>query len=422
MSNDTLIQVEHVSKKFCRDLKRSLWYGVQDIGRELLGLSGSQESLRPSEFWAVDDISFEVRRGECLGLIGSNGAGKSTLLKMLNGLIKPDKGRITMRGRVGALIELGTGFSPILTGRENIYNSAAMLGLSSRDVDLCLDEIVAFAELGDALDAPLRTYSSGMNVRLGMAVALQWRPNTLLIDEVFAVGDVRFQARCLNRLGQIRNEGAAMILVSHNLQHIAGYSDRVLVLGGGRRVAFGQPAAALRTYQRTLQDVDRANRSELAKVANGSGRIRLTDVCIAADDRGRTDEVSAVEHVTLQVEYEAYTECQDAELEVIVYLDGVSVFFHASNRLVRERIDISRGSGTIEISFPSLHANRGQLQFAVALWSPRRKELFDWHRELAISISGHPSSSGAVWFPFTMTHVDNRCESAVSQGLESSRS
>src|SRR5210317_1944929 len=173
MSDKVLIRVENVSKKFCRTLKRSLWYAVKDIAGELFGRNNSESRLRPGEFWAVDNASFELKRGDCLGLIGPNGAGKSTLLKMLNGLIKPDKGRITMRGRVGALIELGAGFNPILTGRENIYVNAAVLGIPKQEVDKKLDAIIEFAEIDDFINTPVQSYSSGMKVRLGFAVAAQ---------------------------------------------------------------------------------------------------------------------------------------------------------------------------------------------------------------------------------------------------------
>jgi lipopolysaccharide transport system ATP-binding protein len=166
MSNEVLVKAEQVSKKFCRSLKKSLWYGVKDITTEITG-SKFDRTLRPDEFWAVKDVSFELRRGECLGLIGRNGAGKSTLLRMLNGLIKPDRGFIELYGQVGGLIALGAGFSPVLTGRENVYVNGSILGLSKKEIDARFDEIVDFSELEEFIDAPVQGYSSGMNVRLG---------------------------------------------------------------------------------------------------------------------------------------------------------------------------------------------------------------------------------------------------------------
>ncbi|MEI8078291.1 MAG: ATP-binding cassette domain-containing protein, partial [bacterium] len=158
--SDVLVSVDQVSKKFCRSLKKSLWYGVRDVASEILGGNQRERELRTGEFWAVKDVSFELKRGECLGLIGRNGAGKTTLLRMLNGLIKPDHGRITMRGRIGALIALGAGFNPVLTGRENIYVNGSVLGLAKREIDEKIGEIIDFAEIGEFIDTPVQNYSS----------------------------------------------------------------------------------------------------------------------------------------------------------------------------------------------------------------------------------------------------------------------
>lgn len=232
--DETLIKVEGLSKKFCRDLKKSLWYGMQDIGSELVGRRhGTEGVLRPDEFWAVKDISFELKRGECLGLIGHNGAGKTTLLRMLNGLIKPDQGRIEMRGQVGALIALGAGFNPILTGRENIYVNAAVLGMSKQIVDSKIDEIIDFAEIREFINSPVQTYSSGMSVRLGFAIAaILIEPDILLLDEVLAVGDIGFAIKCLNTVRRMTNK-SAVVFVSHNMQQISRFCTRVMVMNGG---------------------------------------------------------------------------------------------------------------------------------------------------------------------------------------------
>jgi lipopolysaccharide transport system ATP-binding protein len=191
MSQELLIKVEAVKKKFCRSLRRSLQYGMQDIAADLMGLRMSPK-LRRGEFYAVNGVSFELRRQECLGIIGKNGAGKTTLLKMLNGLIKPDDGAITIRGRVGALIALGAGFNPLLSGRENIYVNGAILGMNKAEINAKRESIIDFAEIGDFIDAPVQSYSSGMVVRLGFAIAIHCHPDSLLLDEVLAVGDTAF--------------------------------------------------------------------------------------------------------------------------------------------------------------------------------------------------------------------------------------
>ena len=231
---ETLIKVEGLSKKFCRNLKKSMWYGMLDIGNEFRGKRHCKDGiLRPDEFWAIKDVNFELKRGECLGLIGHNGAGKTTLLRMLNGLIKPDQGRIEIRGKVGALIALGAGFNPILTGRENIYINASVLGMSKKYVDSKIDEIIDYAEIHDFINAPVQTYSSGMNVRLSFAIAaILIEPDILFLDEVLAVGDIGFAIKCLNTVRQISSK-SAVVFVSHNMQQVSRFCTRVMVMDHG---------------------------------------------------------------------------------------------------------------------------------------------------------------------------------------------
>ena len=235
--SEVLIKVENISKKFCLDLKTSLWYGLKDITSEILGRKFDNISLREKEFWAIKDISFELKRGECLGLIGRNGTGKSTLLKMLNGLIKPNIGRIEMRGRVGALIELGAGFSPILTGRENIYNNASILGFSRKEIDRKINDIIEFSELRKFIDTPVQYYSSGMRIRLGFSIAAQLNPDILLIDEVLAVGDMGFVLKCFNKMDELF-PNTAIIFVSHNMPQISRLCTFLMVLSKGKSVYY----------------------------------------------------------------------------------------------------------------------------------------------------------------------------------------
>ncbi len=245
-SGEVLVRVENVRKKFCRSLKKSLWYGMKDIAHELNPASRRRstggtrslrapgcESLRDGEFWAVDDVSFELRRGECLGLIGHNGAGKTTLLKMLNGLIKPDGGRIEMRGRVGALIALGAGFNPVLTGRENIHVNGSVLGFTKSEINQKLDEIVEFAEIGDFIDSPVQNYSSGMAVRLGFSVAVHLDPDILILDEVLAVGDGGFKIKSYNKMAKMMSK-AAVIFVTHSMPIASRVCNHLMVMDRGR--------------------------------------------------------------------------------------------------------------------------------------------------------------------------------------------
>jgi ABC-type polysaccharide/polyol phosphate transport system ATPase subunit len=249
MSDELLVNVEQISKKFCRNLGKSLWYGTQDIVGELLCLRENETKLRSSdEFWAIRDVSFTLKRGEALGIIGRNGAGKSTLLKMLNGLIKPDAGSITMRGQVQALIELGAGFNPVLTGRENIYVNAAVLGIPKQEIDKKLDEIIDFSELEEFIDAPVQSYSSGMKVRLGFAVAINVCPDVLIIDEVLAVGDQRFRRKARNAMAKLLESNVALIFISHNIHEVLGITNRALWLDHGKVVRLGDTPTVCAEY------------------------------------------------------------------------------------------------------------------------------------------------------------------------------
>ncbi len=231
--SDHLIIVEGVSKKFCHSLKKSLWYGIEDLASELIGRRHSGNGqLRTDEFWAVNDVSFGLKRGECLGLVGRNGAGKSTVLKLLNGLIKPDRGRITIKGRVGSLIELNIGFNPILTGRENVYIYGSILGFSKKQIDEKYQNIVEFSELQDFMEMPFKSYSSGMKVRLGFAVAAQMEPDVLIIDEVLAVGDIGFRGKCYSFISKLMKK-TAVIFVSHSMPEIGRLCNRIMLLEKG---------------------------------------------------------------------------------------------------------------------------------------------------------------------------------------------
>ena len=280
---ETLIKVEGLSKKFCRSLKKSMWYGMQDIGSELMGIRhGTDGALRKDEFWAVKDVNFELKRGECLGLIGHNGAGKTTLLRMLNGLIKPDQGRIEIHGKVGALIALGAGFNPILTGRENIYVNASVLGMSKQHVDSKIDEIIDFAEIREFINAPVQTYSSGMSVRLGFAVAaILIEPDILFLDEVLAVGDIGFAIKCFNTVRRLTKK-SAVVFVSHNMQQISWFSTRVMVMDHGKILRNSQnPSEGIDQYYELVKHERQVSGSGGAKILGfqlaGNGNVLLSE-------------------------------------------------------------------------------------------------------------------------------------------------
>jgi lipopolysaccharide transport system ATP-binding protein len=260
-NSEVLVACEGISKKFCRNLKKSLWYGVKDGISEIITGQSSAE-LRKDEFWALKDISFELRRGECLGLLGRNGAGKTTLLKILSGLIKPDQGTVSLKGKSGGLIALGAGFNGILSGRENIRVNGSILGYSRDEIEERMQEIVDFAEIPDFIDAPVNTYSSGMSVRLGFAIAaILTKPDVLLLDEVLAVGDIGFIIKCLNAVRKMM-DNSAVIFVSHNMQFISQFCTCVVLFEKGTNLGKFNTAEGIQCYLNAFPTNDIQVRSE----------------------------------------------------------------------------------------------------------------------------------------------------------------
>jgi lipopolysaccharide transport system ATP-binding protein len=245
---ETVVSARSVSRKFCGDLRRALRYGVADAVHDLCARRPSRVGLRADEFWAIRDVSFDVRRGESVGIMGLNGAGKSTLVKLILGSLRLTEGEIAVRGLAAALSDHGLGFDPVLSGRENVYMAAAVLGIARARVALAFDRIVDFSGLGTFIDAPVRAYSTGMRARLGFAVAMYLEPDILLVDEVLAVGDVGFQRQCIDHTRRYLEDGGSLLLVSHNPHVVQYMCDRCLVLDRGRLVFDGDVVGGVARY------------------------------------------------------------------------------------------------------------------------------------------------------------------------------
>ena len=246
--------VDNVSKRYYMRGRRA-----RELKTTLLSLPMFfRNGGRRQEFWALRDVSLAVRPGESVGLIGRNGSGKSTLLRIMAGISLPTTGEITTNGRVSALLELGSGFHPQISGRENALLNAVLLGLTLKEAEAALPQIIAFSELGEFIDQPMRTYSSGMYVRLGFAVAVHVRPQILLVDEVLAVGDAEFQSKCFAHMERFREAGVTIVMASHDLPSVQKYTDRVLLLEHGRVVSEGKPADVLHEYLSRVLNVPTA--------------------------------------------------------------------------------------------------------------------------------------------------------------------
>ena len=291
-------EIVHEREPYGR-LTESLWNAVR---APLDMLRGASRGSTTEWIWALRDVSFELQQGDVVGVIGRNGAGKSTLLKVLSRITEPTTGTATLHGRVGTLLEVGTGFHPELTGRENIFMSGAVLGMRRREIIRQFDAIVAFAGVEQFLDTPVKRYSSGMQVRLGFAVAAHLEPEILFIDEVLAVGDAEFQKRCLGRIAEIGSSGRTVIFVSHSLPAILRLCSRAILLDGGRVIAEGPTHEVVRTYLES--DLGRTSQRiwESEEVAPGDDVARLKSVRTLIPD-GSADEVDIRQPVDIEVEY-----------------------------------------------------------------------------------------------------------------------
>jgi lipopolysaccharide transport system ATP-binding protein len=370
--NETAVKVHSVSKKYCKSIKRSMYYGIVDILRNGLGLQSKSGILRSQEFWAVENISFEVKRGEAIGIIGPNGAGKTTLLKMLNGIFWPDKGKITLRGKVGGLIEVGAGFHPLLTGRENIYVNAAILGLSKKQTKNRFDSIVEFADIGDFLDTPVKHYSSGMFVRLGFSVAVHCEPDILLIDEILAVGDEGFQQKCFNKMGELRKNGTTMLLVSHNMHAISTFAQKVILVYMGQARLFCDVAEGVNEYSKIFVA---KNEMFFEKISSGNQFISFFDVDINKTEMAPNESFSMILH------YNSIREFKDVEIDIAI-LNNMEqgLYFQATNRAYNKKIDLKQGMHLLKVRIEGIKIQNSYAKIAIAIWSTNRHQLLFWWR------------------------------------------
>jgi lipopolysaccharide transport system ATP-binding protein len=381
MENDIAVKVEHVSKKYIKFLKHSMLYGLEDIGRNLIGLSSHPESLRKGEFWALDDVSFELRKGETLGIIGPNGSGKTTMLKMLNGIFWPDKGKITVKGRVGALIEIGAGFHPLLTGRENIYISAALLGMTKKEVDAKFDDIVKFADIGSFIDVPVRSYSSGMYVRLGFAIAVHCEPDVLLVDEVLAVGDAAFRHKCYQRMNKNKAEkNMSIVYVSHDMYTVETFCQKGLFLSQGKTLSQGEIHEVISDYQLMVSQLMQNQKTEDAiGVPYCSNEVEITNVKFLNRHGEERDIFNFGDTLGIRIEYNAKDVVREPRFVIELYdLDRklVSYFEPQLSNTKIPRID--KGKGVIECWIEKLPLLLPMYYVSVGIYDKTRITLFDW--------------------------------------------
>jgi len=336
-----------------------------------------RDPVRREEFWALRDVSFTVNEGEVVGIIGRNGAGKSTLLKVLSRITEQTEGRIRLRGRLASLLEVGTGFHPELSGRENIYLNGAILGMTRQEIKRKFDEIVAFAEVEKFLDTPVKRYSSGMYVRLAFAVAAHLEPEILVVDEVLAVGDVNFQAKCLGKMEDVGKSGRTVLFVSHNMAMISRLCSRAIMLRQGRLVADAPTQGVIEQY---LAEGYRAAETQLAQRTDrfGTGRARAVELAVCNDAGRACDHVSGGQAVRFRLRYRSEPDAVGAPLHAtVVCKRDDQVCFVLSTAMIRPEPMTLEREGVIELRVPELPLVGALYVLEFHLHSEQMKELYD---------------------------------------------
>jgi len=391
MNEEIVIRAEGLGKQY-RIGTAQAPYGtfrdaVTDLARRQVRRWRGDGSGSKVEFiWALRDVSFEVRRGEVLGIIGRNGAGKSTALKILSKITHPTEGRVELRGRVGSLLEVGTGFHPELTGRENIFLNGAILGMPRGEIKAKFDEIVAFAETEKFLDTPVKHYSSGMYVRLAFSVAIHVDPDILLIDEVLAVGDSAFRNRCYDRLAEMRNRDTAIILISHNLEQIARVCSSAILLDHGRIQYLGDTQTALNRYI----DIFAGQQTHAANT--GTGEIEIVELALCDEKGAPLAEPRTGAPLQLRARYRSRVDVENPNI-IFALRRNSEVILHEVSGWAVVNWPIRKGEGVITITYDFFPINQGIVDVTVAIWNETISRAYCWHeRALRFTCKGNPKN------------------------------
>lgn len=391
---DSIIEVSGLSKRYrlgqigINTLQETLlhwWYRatgrdpVEKMG--IVDTAGPRED-RPRELWALRDVSFRVRQGEVLGVIGRNGAGKSTLLKILTRITAPTAGRAVLGGRVSSLLEVGTGFHPDLTGRENIYVNGAILGMKKAEIDRKLDDIVDFSEIGRFIDTPVKRYSSGMYVRLAFAVASQLEPDIMLVDEVLAVGDIGFQRKCLGRMQSVARDGRTVLFVSHNMAAIQSLCSRAILMEGGRLAFDGSAGDAVAAYLKSAQGLIETRSIGERTDREGGKKFRFLGVeFLDGTTRAPLNVGISGQPLLLRVGYvnRLDTAMRGVVLSVAFSTSDARFLFACRSDAVGSEFEVPPGPGEACLRIPRLPLNQGRYFFTVIAY--QGGEIIDWVKE-----------------------------------------
>ena len=384
------VRAYHVSKRFT--LRHDRPRSFQDL---FLNVLRFKHVTSKEKYWALSDVSFKVEPGEMLGIIGENGAGKSTLLKLLSRIIEPTSGQIETSGRVGALLELGTGFHPDLTGRENVYLNGSMLGIKKTEMSRLFDSIVSFSEMERFIDVPVRHYSSGMFMRLGFSVAIHLKPDILLVDEVLAVGDHAFQLRCLDKINELKRQGITVVFVAHDLRTVRALCDRAIWLDEGCIKADGPVQHVLDEYMAQISTEDRDTRRKMEDARRegvgqgttesawrwGSREAEITQVQLLDDQRMECRSFATGETLIARIHFTAHQRIEHPLFGVALHHSDGSHISGPNTALSDYPIAAIDGDGCIDYTIPRLPLLRGSYLCSAAIYDDLASHAYDHHHQ-----------------------------------------
>ena len=377
--SDIAIRVERLSKQYKIGVAAYRHDSLRDHLRDTVtslftrnGKGKADEGI----LWALKDVSFEIKQGEVVGIIGRNGAGKSTLLKILSRITEPTSGRAKVYGRIASLLEVGTGFHAELTGRENIYLNGAILGMKKAEIDRKLDEIIAFAEIEKFMDTPVKRYSSGMYVRLAFAVAAHLEPEILIVDEVLAVGDAAFQKKCLGRMEDVAKTGRTVIFVSHNLGALLQLCPQAILLNEGRLVAAGASKEVSERYFSIMFPSDHAERQRPSVERKPDDRLRFTDTYLRSREGHVTTTPIAGDPIDIIIEFESFEDLPHVRFMLTIFNQQMIAVTHCNVSAYGQSLYVSQGKGQVSCHIPRLPLPCGSYKIAIAAEDDRGD--LDW--------------------------------------------
>lgn len=404
MSTEPIICFQSVTKRFKMATARNRSFLKSLTGR----VNGGDDA---DMLWAVNDVSFDVQRGESVGLVGHNGSGKSTLLKLATKILTPTSGSIQVSGRISPLLELGAGFHADLTGRENIYLNGSVLGLSNPEIDERLDAIIAFSELEQFIDIPVKHYSSGMYMRLGFSVAVHCDPDLLLVDEILAVGDRAFQRKCLDRIAQLKRQGVTIMMVSHSLDTLLKLCDSIVWMDHGVMKEKGAPQPTIANYVDFMNARIAEQGQSGGFVFNRHGTYEVEIVKVAfLDSAGEAQQVFRTgEPMTIAMQYEAHQPIHDPEFGIAIYRDDGVHIAGPNNRAGQVFLDTIDGKGTVDYQIDRLPLLPGSYTVTVAIHDGALPQVYDYHAQaykFRVEADAQGETQGVVSLPATWIHAE----------------